>query len=47
MTNEADMRLKNDKKGNFIKNEFIILILTISIFSIINFISFLKSLKLP
>ncbi|AQS09624.1 methyl-accepting chemotaxis protein 4 [Clostridium saccharobutylicum] len=46
MTNEADMRLKNDKKGNFIKNEFIILILTISIFSIINFISFFEELKI-
>ncbi|OAV38512.1 methyl-accepting chemotaxis protein [Clostridium saccharobutylicum] len=40
------MRLKNDKKGNFIKNEFIILILTISIFSIINFISFFEELKI-
>lgn len=45
MTNEADIRLKNDRKGSFIKNGFIILILTISICSIINFISFFEESK--
>lgn len=43
MTNEADIRLKNDKKGNFIKNGFVILILTVSI---INFISFFEESKI-
>ncbi|OOM14217.1 methyl-accepting chemotaxis protein [Clostridium saccharobutylicum] len=45
MTNEANIRLKNDKKRNFIKNGLIILILTIGICSIINFISFFEESK--
>lgn len=45
MINEVDIRLKNDRKGSFIKNGFIILILIISICSIINFIFFFEEFK--